>query len=274
MWRPEASARVDPGFPHEDEVRLQPADFLKAATTPLRTQIPMIATLGRPIALPAEVAAEAFFAIVLVGFGILLAALSRGRDPPGGRRLWAPIAACAVMYLLGIVLCLALWKGFPGQYYIIGAWAWPLVCAALVDAVERPGLRAGWTTALVLAGLASGTLHVSGNSRENMRGAVGTAVEAGEPIGAIYTAVLWQPLWYPHALPFQVYAPGVATCEPGEVPPAIGGERRPVVVVTRDVAVKGDRSMPGAWGTIRKGRHIVRDLWVDQTIRVVVFEAD
>jgi hypothetical protein len=58
------------------------------------------------------------------------------------------------------------------------------------------------------------------------------------------------------------------------VPPAIDGERRPVVVVTRDVAVKGDRSMPGAWGTIRKGRHIVRDLWVDQTIRVVVFEAD
>lgn len=274
MWRPEAARPESPHPRPENEVRLRPDDLLKAATMPLRTQVPMISTLGPPVSVPAELAAEVFFGLALVGFGVLLYGIARGRSPPGGRKLWAVIAAGGATYLACTALCLALWKGFPGQYYVIGAWVLPLLGAALVDSIEVSRFKSMFATALLVASLATGTCHVLGNARENMRGAVGTAVEVGRPIGAIYTAILWQPTWYPHALPFQVYAPEVESCEPSEVPPAVDGERRPVVVITRQVSLTGETSMPVEWLSIRKGRRIARNLRIDQSIRVVVFEAE
>lgn len=274
MWRPEAAKPESPYPRPENEVRLRPSDLLKAATMPLRTQVPMISTLGRPVSLPAEFAAENFFGIVLVGFGFLLSGIARGRSPPGGRRLWSVIAAGGGTYLVCIAMCLTLWKGFPGQYYVIGAWVLPLLGAALVDSIEGPRFKAWYAGALLVTSLATGTCHVLGEARENMRGAVGTAVEIGRPIGAIYTAVLWQPTWYPHALPYEIYAPGVESCEPDEVPPAVDGEKRPVVVITRHVSLTGDMSMPVEWLSIRKGRRIAQNLWIDQAMRVVVFEAE
>ena len=281
LWRPEASRQAvtdtRPGAPKpapEAEARLKPADLLKAATIPLRTHMPMISMLGRPVSLPAEFAAQFFFGLVLVGFGFLLSGLARGRPPPGGRRLWPVIAAGGATYLVCITICLALWRGFPTQYYVIGAWILPLVGGALVESIEEARTRAIYATTLVTLSLVTGVCHVLGEARENVRGAVGVAVEAGRPIGAIYTAVLWQPTWYPHALPFEYYAPDVQRFEPNDVPPAVDGERRPVVAITRQVSLTGDASMPEAWLSIRKGRRITRDVWIDHEIRVVVFEPD
>jgi len=274
MWLPEG-ARVEGTYTRpKNEARLRPGDLLKAATMPLRTQVPMISTLGPPVSAPAELAAEVFFVLALAGFGFLLFGLARGRSPPGGRRLWAVIAGGGATYVVCTAMCLWMWRGFPGQYYVIGAWILPLLGAALVDSIEASRYRSLFATALLLASLASGTCHVLGASRENMRGAVGTAIEVGRPIGAIYTALLWQPTWYPHALPYQVYAPEVQSCEPEEVPPAVDGERRPVVVVTRNVYLTGELSMPAKWLSIRKGRKLSQDLWIDHTIRVAVFEAE
>jgi hypothetical protein len=273
MWRPEIARADGPRPRTANEQRLRPADLFKAATMPFRTQVPMVSMLGRPFSGPAELAAQLFFAVVLVGLGFLLAGIARGRSPPGGRNLWAPIAAGASTYLVCIALCLTLWKGFPAQYFVIGAWIWPLLGAALVDSIDERRIRAGLTGVLLAASLATAVCHVLGQGRENVRGAVGTAVEIGRPIGALYTAVLWQPSWYPHALPYQVYAPEVASLEPTEVPPAVDGERRPVVVITRDVALVGDRSMPDSWVSIRKGRRVEQNLWIDQSMRVVVFVA-
>lgn len=274
MWRPEIA---NPESAHPEAVkedRLRPADLLKAATMPLRTHVPMVSALGRPLSAPAQVAAWSFFALVLVGLGFLLYGLARGRSPPGGRRLWAVIAAGGVTYLACSALCLSMWRGFPGQYYIIGAWVLPLLGAALVDSVWGSRVRSMFAGALVLASLASGTCHVLGESRENIRGAVGTAIEIGRPIGAIYTAILWQPTWYPHALPFEVYAPEVERFEPTEIPPAGPGERRPVVVITRHVSLSGKMGMPEKWLSIRKGRRVGETVWIDQAIGVVVFEPE
>jgi hypothetical protein len=274
MWRPEAAKPESPYPRPENETRLRPSDLLKAATMPLRTQVPMVSTLGRPVSAVAELAAEVFFGLALVGFGFLLSGIARGRAPPGGRRLWAVIAAAGGTYLVCTAMCLALWRGFPGQYYVIGAWVLPLLGGALVDSVEVPKFRSIFAAALLVASLATGVCHVLGKPRENMRGAVGTAVEVGRPIGAIYTAVLWQPTWYPHALPYQIYAPDVPSCEPSEVPPAENGEKRPVVVITRQVSLTGEMSMPMEWMSIRKGRRVSQNLWIDQGIRVVVYEAE
>jgi len=274
MWRPEI---VKPESAHPEAVRedrLRPADLLKAATMPLRTHVPMVSALGRPLSGPAQVAARSFFALALLGLGFLLVGLARGRSPPGGRKLWAVIAAGGVTYLACSALCLTMWRGFPGQYYIIGAWALPLLGAALVDSVPGSRVRSMFAGALVLASLATGICHVLGESRENIRGAVGTAIELGHPIGAIYTAVLWQPTWYPHALPFDVYAPEVEPVEPTEVPPAENGERRPVVVITRHVSLSGKMGMPEKWVSIRKGRRVTNSVWIDQSIGVIVFEPE
>ena len=77
-----------------------------------------------------------------------------------------------------------------------------------------------------------------------------------------------------HALPFDVYAPEVEVREQKDVPPADKDERRPVVAITRQVSLTGELSMPEAWLSIRKGRRVTHDLWIDQGIRVVVFEAE
>lgn len=270
MWRPEIAR---PSSDHREtvgEARLRPADLLKAATMPLRTYAPMISSLGRPMSELAEPAARSFFALALVGFGFLLSGIARGRSPPGGRKLWAVIAAGGVTYLACVALCLSMWRGFPGQYFMIGAWVLPLLGAALVDSVETTRVRAIFASALVLASLALGTCHVLGESRENMRGAVGSALEIGRPIGAMYTAVLWQPTWYPHALPFEVYAPEVESYEPKEIPPAGPAERRPVVAITRHVSLSGMMSMPEEWRTIRQGRRVVDTVWIDQSIGLIV----
>jgi hypothetical protein len=274
MWRPENAKLKDLGPEHESDASLSTTVLLKAATMPLRTHVPMISTLGRPVSGAAEIAAPAFFALVLVGFGFLLQGLARGRPRPGGRKLWAAIAAGGSAYLACAVLCILLWKGFPGQYYVIGAWVLPLLGGALVDSIESARWRSLYSGALVLASLATGVCHVLGESRENMRGAVGTALEIGRPIGAIYTAVLWQPTWYPHALPFEAYAPEVESCEPTEVPPADASERRPVVVITRHVSLSGRMGMPEEWLSIRKGRRVVDTVWIDPSIGLVVLEAE
>lgn len=274
MWRPEVARPVSEHRETVSEGRLRPADLLKVATMPLRTHVPMISTLGRPVSGPAEFAAQTFFALGLVGFAFLLSGLARGRHPPGGRKLWAVIAAGGVTYLACAVLCLSIWRGFPAQYYMIGAWVLPLLGAALVDSVPGSRVRPVFAGALVLASLAGGICHVLGESRENMRGAVGTAIEIGRPIGAIYTAVLWQPTWYPHALPFEVYAPEVESLEPEQIPPAGPAERRPVVVITRHVSLSGKMSMPKEWRSIREGRRVAESVWIDQSIGVVVFEPE
>ncbi|MFN0006587.1 MAG: hypothetical protein ACKVXR_01665 [Planctomycetota bacterium] len=274
LWRPEVMRLKSPKPEIATESRLRPADLLKAATMPLRTHVPMISTLGRPVSGPAQLAAVSFFALALAGVGFLLFGLARGRSPPGGRKLWAVIAAGGLTYLACIVLCLSLWKGFPAQYFTIGAWVLPLLGAALVDSIAWPRVRSIFAGALVLASLASGSCHVLGQSRENMRGAVGTAIELGRPVGAIYTAVLWQPTWYPHALPFEFYAPEVERFEPTQVPPAGDGEKRPVVVITRHVSLSGKMGMPEEWKSIRKGRRVTKTVWIDQSIGVVVFEPE
>jgi hypothetical protein len=274
MWRVEhLDSAAGPG-PRAPSPPLRSDDLVKAATIPLRTYAPMLSSLGRPVATSAQVGAAVFFALVLAGGAGLLAGLRRGRSLPGGARLAAPIGAGAIAYLVGTVMCLAVWRRVPAQYFVVGAWIWPLGCAALVDAIERVRLREVYAGLLLAASLAIGVSHVLGASRENMRGAVETAVKTGREEGAILTAILWQPPWYPHALPYLVYAPGVEACEPQDVPPAGAAERRPVVVITRNVAFAGENSLPIEWRTIREGRRFARSLWIDNSIEVAVFEPE
>jgi len=133
------------------------------------------------------------------------------------------------------------------------------------------------TALVLLSGLAAGTCHVLGASREDTEAGVAAAVRAGGERDAIYTAVLWQPDWYPHALPFRYRAPGVHDGdmdirEPAAIPAgdAPGGDR-PVIVVTRKTDPE-KYALHALWAPILRGRRLAQTLSVDDATRVYVFE--
>src|SRR5262245_65002882 len=97
----------------------------------------------------------------------------------------------------------------PLQYFTVAAWAGPLCVGLGVQCAPSETLARLLTALVLLAGLAAGACHVLGASRENTEAGVDAAIRAGGDRNALYTAILWQPDWYPHALPFRYRAPGV-----------------------------------------------------------------
>jgi hypothetical protein len=58
------------------------------------------------------------------------------------------------------------------------------------------------------------------------------------------------------------------------VPPAEGVERRPVIVITRNVVVDEERSVGPEWVRIRKGRKLTRLVDISPFIKVLLFEPE
>jgi hypothetical protein len=85
----------------------------------------------------------------------------------------------------------------------------------------------------------------------------------GAPRGALYTALLWQPGWYPHALPYMAYAPDAGAIEPDQVPPG-APDGRPVIVVAR-------RRLPYGWEAIEAGRKLERTWQLDEATFVHLY---
>jgi len=250
----------------------------QAAMLPARTLVPMIGGLGAPCAGPMRIAATLL--IAAAGFGIAHVAWRSWKRtlPAGSGAVSSALLAGALGSVAVTALCLCVWKRVPLQYFAVAAWAWPMLVGLGVQCV--PGARlARLTTALVLlASLAAGASHALGASREDTEAGVVAAVSAGRDRNALYTAVLWQPDWYPHTLPFRFRAPGVHDAEldvrePAEVPPgdAPGGERD-VIVVTR--RTEPERyALRELWAPILRGRHLAQILQVDAVTRVYVFES-
>ena len=119
--------------------------------------------------------------------------------------------------------------------------------------------------------------HALGAPRENTKEGVRAALRAGESRGALNTAVLWQPAFFPHALPFRYSLPAfhdsdVDFREPNEIPVGDAPGKRAVVVVTSKTEPVGPRAYPGLWDSIRRGRRLADTLPIDAATRVYVYE--
>jgi len=253
-------------------------DFLKTAVIPLRTVVPRMGSLGGWHAWAARVGAVGFFGTIVAAVGLGLARRRRWEAPAQGSadagRIRAGVLGTSLAsYALMMLACLWFWNRVPEQYFMIAAWGWPLLAGLLVDWMRTEPARNALALALVGTCLVMGIGHAFGLSREDTRGGVRTAVREGGP-DALYTCVLWQPPWYADALPLEVYAPGVDSCEPRDVPRASapGGKRR-VVVTTRS---EDHGPMLGRdlrrWKTIYDGRELVKSIQVDESTWVHVFE--
>lgn len=253
------------------------SNLQRAAAVPVRTLVPQIGGLGAPYAGLMRAAAALLFAAVGVGILYILWRIRERTLPVGSAAVWSALRVGALGFVAVTVLCLVVWKRVPLQYFAVAAWAWPLLVGLGVHCA--PGARlARLSTALVLlSALAAGTCHVLGASREDTEAGVVAAVRAGLGRDALYTAVLWQPDWYPHTLPFRFRAPGVHdgdldVREPEEIPPgdAPGGERT-VIVVTR--RTEPERyAFRELWAPILRERRLAQTLEIDAVTRVYVFE--
>lgn len=251
----------------------------KAAVVPVQTLVPMIGGLGAPWAGAMRIATILLLAASAVGGLCILWRIAKRTTPAAPPEAWSGAWSAAgvgvVAFLATTVLCLVVWKRVPLQYFAVAAWAWPLGIALGVQCVPGAKLARLLTALVLFSGLMAGTCHVLGASREDTEAGVAAAVRAGAGRDAIYTAVLWQPDWYPHTLPFRyrgVHEADLDVREPGEIPAgdAPGGER-PVIVVTRKTDPERF-ALRALWAPILRGRRLVETIPVDEATRVYVFE--
>jgi hypothetical protein len=250
----------------------------QVAALPARTLVPMIGGLGAPCAGPMRIAVTLLLAAAGVGIAHVAWRLWKRTLPPGSGAVGSALLAGALGFVAVTALCLGVWKRVPLQYFAVAAWAWPMLLGFGVQCVSGARLARLTTALVLLAGLTAGACHALGASREDTEAGVVAAVQAGRDRNALYTAVLWQPDWYPHALPFRYRAPGVHDAdmdvrEPAEIPPgdAPGGERD-VIVVTRRTEPER-HAFRELWVPILQGRHLAETLQIDAVTRVYVFES-
>lgn len=275
MWRREPSKTAAEEAARAPAKRPHKKNLAAAARIPLSCYALSVAPdLERAFVAPRQSASTVFFALVLAGGAVFLVRKLRGGPLPGGARLWGPIAAAGIAYSILAALCVWIWPYAASRYFVICAWVWPIVCAAVVDSLAMVRLRAVYASLLLATSLTVGIYHVIGKPREDMRAAVEFAARMGRDEGTIFTAILWQPTWYPHVIPYDAYAPDLDAREPRTVPPAEGAERRPVVVITRSVVVDEEKSISAEWASIRKGRKLVRFVDISSSIKVLRFEPE
>jgi hypothetical protein len=241
---------------------------VKLLQVPAQTLVPRIDSLGGS---PAWLA-RAGFAGLLVGLAGLVGGALAGRRE--GRRPGAEVVgAVSVSALVSVVLavaCLRFKNRLPLQYFVLSAWAWPLVYAALVDGLPAR-LRALAACVLVAASATAGLGQALGAPREDLQGAVRFAVERATASGAWLTAVLWQTGAYARNTLFRVYAPEAHVVEPRAVPGVSEADgQRPVVVVTRNAPDKGPTNW-GDWGPLQEGRKRIDAAHFDGRVSVYVW---
>ena len=256
------------------EAPTSPSDLgLKAALVIPRTLIPAMDSLGA--AASAHLRAAGW---ILLGLGLLgsLNLLRRPRDGVDRARVvTAALLVSGAGFVITTALCVSLWHRVPMQYFVVASWGWPLLVGLMLDAVPGRGRRV--SAGLVIAAfLFAGIGQLRGESREDTERGVEVALQEGANRDAIYTAVLWQPAWYPHTLPWRFLdaeprTGPVEVLEPTDVPP---GDRsdRPVVVVTRKARPRGEHVLAGVWDSIERGRRLVKAVAVDPATRVYVYE--
>ncbi|MFT4840295.1 MAG: hypothetical protein ACJA0V_000317 [Planctomycetota bacterium] len=248
------------------------------ALVPMRMLVPVMAGLGEPSASLIRIAAALLFAAV----GVLALSIARRaaqRSMPAGIEVMqAALLVSFVAYAMALALCLILWKRVPLQYFMVASWGWPLFIGMGVHCMRRDRLAKGVAGVVLLAGFVAGLCHAHGASREDIEAGVRAALSVGQGRDAVYSAVLMQPVHYPHVMPWKYSADAATTSgldvrEPYEVPAgnAPGGQR-PVIVVTRKSDPEGPRAIKRLWGSILVGRQLVETLEIDSATRVYVFE--
>lgn len=278
VFRDPAQILAWPGVPSRGLSRVWEQNLQKAAEAPVRTLVPMIASLGPPCAAPMRIAVVFFFGAIGVGLLPLAGRVWKRTTPAGSGAVWSALLAGAVAFLVVSALCLFVWKRVPLQYFVVAAWAWPMLVGMGVQCVASARLARLSTAIVLLAGMAAGACHVLGASRENTEAGVAAAVRAGRDRNALHTALLWQQDWYPHTLPYRYGAGGGRDApldirEPQEIPAgdAPGGDR-PVIAVTR--WTEPERyAFHELWAPIRQGRRLAQTIQVDAATRVYVFES-
>lgn len=251
-----------------------PADVTwKAALVLPRTLVPAMGLLGPSVAPTTKLATSILFSLIILGLFNNLWRYRRG-TVDGNKALYAALLASGAGFAVTTALCVVLWRRVPMQYFVVASWGWPLLVGLLVQAAARRRGRAA--AAVIGVTLLCGVCQVLGAPREDTEGGVRAALARGSTRDAIYTAVLWQPPWYPHTLPW-TYSTGdlrglpLDVREPHDVPDGDQSSRA-VVVVTRKARPQGMHVQAGVWDSIRRHRRLVEIVVIDGSTRVYVYE--
>ncbi len=236
---------------------------------PLRSVLPMRDGLGTPWNHLAMVGAGGV--LLVLAFG-LLRGLAGGRERTGLRRsLWAMVGGGVASALLLAAASAIVWNRVAVQYFAISAWMVPLLLGAAIEGLRSERNRKMAVIGILVLGSISGVAHVVGAPREGLDRAVARAREWGAGRPSLYTAVLNQPVYFPHLEVYRAYAPDLPMSEPKSVPPArTTGDQSRVLVITRTVHPEKTIWAPAFFEKIKEGRVLVAheqfagpiELWV------------
>lgn len=165
------------------------------------------------------------------------------------------VVIAAIASIIVLALSLYLWRRIAIQYFVVGAWIWPIVIASAIDGFKNPATSRRVALVLAAALGIAGFAHAIGAPREDIRAAVEYARREATDSSAVFTAVLRQPPHYSHLEPFIVYAPDVAAIAPEKIPAANDpSENRTIFVVTRGFDWRESDAPRSVWGSIVEGR--------------------
>jgi hypothetical protein len=245
---------------------LRPQLVKEVLALPARLFVPYVGALGGWWARLAQVGAALFFGALALG---LYRRVRLGASSGPTSFLAKSLAAfAAVDFLVITALSIWTWDRVPLQYYAPLAWLLPLLAAEVLAGVPGAGGRGPCAAALAGA-LALGVAQAGGSSTEDMRLAVATARAQGSALSGagrepIYTALLSQPSFFEHKLPYLAYAPELGAVEPDEAGAADPG--RPLVVVRRGAI---ELAHP-AWEPMLRGRRVELVVPIDAYLSVYV----
>jgi hypothetical protein len=160
----------------------------------------------------------------------------------------------------------------PLQYFVLMAWAWPLLLGLLIHEAARRPVGRILMPALLATTLILGTAHALGDSREDFRAGVAAARALGKEYDAVYTAILRQPLHYSHGVAYQVYAPDLQDYDPESVPSTGMDWPNCVIVLTRSSGPDDPSSWGHLWRQIEAGRTLIRTVRIDSSVRIFVYK--
>ncbi|MCB9882524.1 MAG: hypothetical protein H6834_12100 [Planctomycetes bacterium] len=279
----------------EAKRKIRPAwwqrDTRKALQLPMQLLVPAIGTLEGSNAAGTQstwrmhqlrLASYALFALAGLSIASFLARaiVRRGRVVAGPG--WAVFLLGGVSLVAVTLLLMIVWKSVRLQYYAGIAWFLPFAIGLGVHVLPTR-LANTLAGALLVCAAAAGVSYASGPSREDLDSGLRVA-HALDPDGdAIFTAALWQPFWYPHAMPYDYPKFAGDVREPWDVP-AAGDTDRPVILITRTITLDGARTLPQAMQTLvgdelverplhlRDGRTVTQHVRIDHAIHVYRFE--
>lgn len=223
-----------------------------------RTLAPMGGMLGRPNAI--LIGGSLFLSVAFLGAGIAMRLFRRrgeyaSVDAASGGSSTSLVFIAAIASIIVLALSLYLWRRIAIQYFVVGAWIWPIVIASAIDGFKNPATSRRIALILSAALSVAGFAHAIGAPREDIRAAVEFARHEAGGTNAVCTAVLRQPPHYSHLEPFIVYAPNVAAIAPEKIrPAAAGAENLTIFVVTRGFDWRESDAPRSVWGSIVEGR--------------------